>query len=564
MAKVLTGLAALAAGLAPLAAQAQSIEYGSLDEGSSGSDTKSGSKERSGSKHRGGRMGSYVTPYIEAQQIVSAELSPGNEVLTYSQIAAGIDATVAGRNNAASVSLRYERRFGWGKASDGDTYSGLARAYASIVPRAVRIDAGALAARSRIENNGAAVLAPLGDDDSVTHLYSIYAGPSISTHAGDVKIDGHYHIGYTKVDSPDQVAVAPGQQPLDVFDKSTVHNAELRMGTRPGEGLPVGIGAGAGYYREEISNLDQRVEDFHAKADITVPLSRDLAAVGGVGYEKVRISSRDALIGANGLPVVAGGRFVTDKSGPRQIAYDVEGLIWDAGVIWRPSRRTQFEAHVGRRYGTTSYFGSLSYAPNDRSSLNVAVYDNIAGFGGQLNRALANMPAEFTANRNPLSGDITGCVASLEQGSCIAGALGSIRSATFRARGVMANFSLDLGRISAGIGGGYDRRKFIAAPGTVLAVANGVIDENYWLSAYLNGRIDQNSNYAVNVYANWFQSGSAFVGDSNAIGASFAYYRNLTDHVSAHAALGIDGISRQDPLEDQWNASALVGVRYTF
>ena len=32
----------------------------------------------------------------------------------------------------------------------------------------------------------------------------------------------------------------------------------------------------------------------------------------------------------------------------------------------------------------------------------------------------------------------------------------------------------------------------------------------------------------------------------------------------ARAALGIEGITRQAPLEDQWDASALVGVRYTF
>ena len=80
---------------------------------------------------------------------------------------------------------------------------------------------------------------------------------------------------------------------------------------------------------------------------------------------------------------------VTDKSVTRVLAYDTSGLIWDVGLIWRPSRRTAFEAHVGRRYGTTSYYGTFSYAPSDRSSLNVRVYDNVAGFGGQVNRALA-------------------------------------------------------------------------------------------------------------------------------------------------------------------------------
>ena len=39
--------------------------------------------------------------------------------------------------------------------------------------------------------------------------------------------------------------------------------------------------------------------------------------------------------------------------------------------------------------------------------------------------------------------------------------------------------------LNAGVGLGYDRRNFLAARNTVLASANGVVDENYWLAAFL-------------------------------------------------------------------------------
>ena len=508
--------------------------------------------------------GMRIEPYIEAAQIATAELSPGHETLTYSRLAVGVDANIAGRNNQASVSLRYERRIGWGdRAADGDTISGIARISAAVVPNVLRIEAGALAARSKLDGSG--VLGPFSGDRGAGRIYSVYAGPSLSTQAGNVQVDAGYRAGYSKVEAAGLGRSGTGNPGLDVFDESTVHDARLHAGIRPGEGLPVGIGAGAGYSREEISNLDQRVEDFHARADIIVPLSYDFALVGGVGYEDVEISSRDALRDAQGDPVVgAGGHLVTDRSSPRVLAYDVSGLIWDAGVIWRPSRRTQLEAHVGRRYGGTTYSGSFSYAPNDRSALNVAVYDNVAGFGGQLNRALAGLPAEFEVVRNPLSGDISGCVATLEKGNCLTGALGSLRSATFRARGVMASYTIDLGRIQAGLGGGYDRRKFIAAPGTVLAIANGVVDENIWLTGNLHVRLDRQSRVGAEIFANWFQSGSALDGAATAFGAAVSYDRHLTEHFMATAALGIEGISRQDTLDDIWAASALVGVRYSF
>ena len=98
----------------------------------------------------------------------------------------------------------------------------------------------------------------------------------------------------------------------------------------------------------------------------------------------------------------------------------------------------------------------------------------------------------------------------------------------------------------------------------MLAVANGVVDENYWLSAYLNGKIDMRSSFSTNVYANWFRPGTGFGGDKTAFGATAAYYRHLTDHLSATAAVGIDGVNEPAPLVDDWTASALLGVRYNF
>lgn len=553
-------------------AAAQSIGYGDFvgsdapDAGPAG-DAGSSAKRSRGSPKQGSMRGRNVeiVPYIEVAQVVTAELSPGDEVFTYTQVAAGVDAAAIGKNNGVSLSLRYERRIAWDDdTSDGDTISGVAQGYTTLAP-GVQIHAGGLAARTRVEDGGAAILGPLGDDDAVTQVYSVYAGPSIATMAGDVAISANYRAGYTKVEEPDVVRGVPGSPMVDVFDESVVHVASVTAGLAPDRGLPVGIGAGANYYREDISNLDQRVEDFRASGTVTVPVQQDLALTGSIGYEHVEVSSRDALRDANGNPVVgSNGRYVTNKSSPRILAYDIDGLIWDAGVMWRPSSRTALEAHVGRRYGATSVWGTFTYAPNARSSFAVAVYDNVAGFGGQVNRFLAELPTDFEAVRNPITGDLSGCVSSLEDGNCLAGALGSVRSATFRARGVAANYSRRFGEMSAGIGAGYDRRKFIAAPGTVLASANGVVDENYWLAGYFSARIDRSSSFSTNVYAYWLDAGDRLTGDVSALGATAAYYRNITNNLTATAALGLDGLDRDDRLEDLWTASALLGVRYNF
>ncbi|WP_246844931.1 preprotein translocase subunit YajC [Altererythrobacter sp. TH136] len=507
-----------------------------------------------------------TAPYIEANQVLTAELSPGSDAVTYTQVAAGVDLSVQGRNNGGAASVRFEQTLGYdSRMTDSSTLSGVARGYASVVPRAVTVEAGALATRTRIDSNGGATIGSGRDRDNESRVYSAYAGPTVHTRVGDAEVNANYRIGYTRAEAPEGFATAPGAPSVDVFEDSVVQSAGVHAATRAGDGLPVGVGVGAGYYQEDISNLDQRVRDAHFRADVSVPLTPALAAVAGAGYENVKISSRDAVRTADGAPVIgADGRFVTDKSAPRQLAYETEGLIWDVGVMWRPSRRTRAEAHVGKRYDSTTYYGSFAWAPSSRSSVNIAVYDGITGFGGQLTNALVALPADFAANRNAITGDVTGCVASLQGSNCLTGVLGSIRSAVFRGRGINASYARQIGRMSAGVGMGYDRSKFIAAPGTVLGSANGVVDESYWAAAYLSGQIDARSSFNANAYANWLTSDFAGARDASVIGASAAYRRYLLDGLSANAAVGLDHLNGSIAGQDLTTASALLGLRYDF
>jgi hypothetical protein len=548
-------MCAIAALCLPGAAFAQDSDFGS-DGGSKRSEKSGGSSERS----------VQINPYIEASQIVVAELSPGDDVVTFSQVAVGVDASINGRNNGGSVSVRYERTIGYDdNSADSGTLTGIARGYATIVPNALTVEAGALAARTRVDPSGGTTLNALTGDSSVSTIYSAYAGPNLHTSAGDAEINANYRIGYTRFDAPDAFVTTGGGVPVDMFDDSLSQSAAFHVGTRPGEPLPVGLGIGGGSVQEDISNFDQRLRDAHVRADVTVPVSQSVALVGGVGYEDVEISSRDALFDVDGNPVIGSdGRIVTDTSQPRQLAYDVSGLIWDVGVVWRPSTRTSLQATVGRRYDSTSYYGTFSWAPNSRTGVSVSVYDTISGFGSQLNNALAGLPTQFAANRNAVTGDLSGCVASTEGNNCLAGVLGSVRSATYRSRGIAANYSTSIGRMNTGVGFGYDRRTFIAAPGTILAAANGVQDENYWVSFYLDGELGSNAGFTANTYANWLDSGFNSTGDALALGASAAYRRQLLGGLSARAALALDHIDSSLADEGLTAASALVGLRYDF
>lgn len=509
------------------------------------------------------RANRVVQPYIEVGQVLSAQLSPEDDVLTFTTIAVGVDINVQGRNSGAAVSLRYERNIGYGDDSvDTDTISGIARGTLALVPNTLSLEAGALASRTRVDAGGGTTANPLVREDAESRFYSVYAGPSLNTRVGDVGVQGVARVGYNRFESDAALTNAQGQ-PVDVFDDSVTYMGQLRAGTRAGEVLPVGLAVTAGGFQEDIANLDQRVRDVFVRGDVTLPVSPTLALVGGAGYENVEISSRDALRDANGNPVIGSdGRFVTDPTSPRILAFDVDGLLWDVGVMWRPSSRTSLEARVGERYDSTTYYGTFTYTPNQRSSFALSVYDGVTGFGGLLNNSLAGLSSDFEAIRNPVTGDFGGLVNGTE-GQSIVGGLGSVRSAAFRGRGVRASYQRIMGRTTAALGAGYDRRTFIAAPGTVLAPLDGLTDESYYVIGGLTRQIGQNANLTTNAYVNWFDSASPG-GDVTAIGGSAAYNQSLTRRLTARAALAVDYFDSEFTAEDFAFATALVGLRYDF
>jgi hypothetical protein len=128
----------------------------------------------------------------------------------------------------------------------------------------------------------------------------------------------------------------------------------------------------------------------------------------------------------------------------------------------------------------------------------------------------------------------------------------------------MASVGVSGNRLQYGVGAGYDRRKFLAAPGTVLAVANGVIDENVWVAAYLNGRIDRE-------FQLWHQCLGQLVPKRRRLDWRLQLgWRNRRLLPFDHQPPDRDGGGRAWTgsaailSEDVWSAQALVGVRYSF
>ncbi len=502
-------------------------------------------------------------PYIEAQQVLVADLKNGGDVLTYSTVAAGVDASVQTRGAEAQVNVRYERLIAYDNGvDDQDIFSGLARGSVVVSP-GLSFEAGGIAARSKVDSRGPSPTNLVGNPDNVTQVYSVYAGPTVATQIGDLQVNAAYRVGYTKVEARDAGNLPAGQTPISSFDDSISHSANASIGMQPGA-LPIGWSVGVGYDREDADQLDQRYEGKYVRGDITVPITRSFAVVGGIGYEDIEVSERDAVRDAAGDPVLdTDGRLVTDSNSPRLTAYKEDGIIWDAGVMWRPSPRTSLSATVGQRYGSETYTGSFTYQPSKEFAVNVSAYDTVSGFGNFLNDNLASLPTQFRANRNPLSGDLGGCAFGETGGFCFNDALQTASNAAFRTRGVSAAISGKVNRWDTGVAVGYSRRKFLTSSVGAQAQLDGLVDQNYFAVAYLGTDIDRKSRFDTNAYFNYFDPG--FVGASNvlAAGINAAYYRQIYRGLSATAAVGLDAYNQED-FDSELTGSALVGLRYSF
>ncbi|MEO5868009.1 MAG: hypothetical protein ABIS14_12615 [Sphingomonas sp.] len=504
-----------------------------------------------------------ITPYIEIGQVLTADLNSG-DVLTYSTLAAGVDASVQTKRVEAQVSYRYERRFSYDKkVGDDDIHSGLARVAAHVAP-GLTVEAGALATRTRSDIRGAAPGVLAGNVDNISQVYSAYAGPTYATQAGPLTVGASYRIGYTKVETPTGPTAPAGSPPLDRFDQSNSQVAGVSVGAKAGTALPVGVTLAAQWQRDDATQLDQRFDDKNVRGDVVAPIAPTVALTAGAGYEKVTVSQRDPVLDTAGVPVTdANGRFVTDKSSPRRIAYQTDGLIYDAGVIWRPSRRTTLEARVGKRYGGVSYTGSFSYAAASGVGVQIGVYDSVDTFGHQLESGIASLPTEFIAQRDAFGQQFSGCVAGTAgtAGGCLNGVFQSISTSAYRTRGVDAVLSVSGRRLSYGGGIGYSQRRFYSPGGTGFTI-DGVTDRSVYADAFGSLALTRQSGISTDLFVNYYESGIAAASSVTSVGATGSYYHNF-GHLGATASLGIYSFSQKD-IDNQVSGQAQVGMRYQF
>ncbi|MGQ0558183.1 MAG: hypothetical protein ACT4OE_01145 [Sphingosinicella sp.] len=503
------------------------------------------------------RQRSQIRPYLEVSQVVSHDID-GGDTLTYTTAAAGVDGIVRSRRITVALSYRYQRNFDYQTPlGDTDMHSGVAMVNAQVIPGALQFDAGAMATRTGGEGRA---LGTTVSDPSV-EVYSFFAGPSLSARAGPVAITGIYRLGYVMIDDDN-----PTGGPREDLDSSIAHNATASIGMAPGL-LPIGWTVGAGHVRSENEGeFNHLFQGTYVRGDVVVPLSPTFAVTAGIGYEDIEASQLDFARDAAGNPVIGpDGRPRADPARPRVLTYQISGLIYDAGLIWRPTAHTELQARAGHRYGGTTVMGNLTHRFGPRSGVNLTVFDTVETFSNRLVNNISSLPQGFQVQRDPLTGAIGGCVFGNDPGSavCIDQTLQTIRGHSARSRGAGLVFS-GSGRLwSWGAGASYVHNRFGRPADPVFNLLGPVETQSLSLNASLGRQLSRTSQVGFSTFASWFDTNAAGAEPVFSAGGTLGHSLSfLFDRLQLNSSLGL--YHTDDGVQANTVGSAQLGLRLSF
>jgi len=486
-----------------------------------------------------------IQPYLEVQQVFSADLSGDNhDAVTYTGLAAGVDASVKSARAEGQLSYRYDHYSSWSRRfRDTDTHNGLASFAYQATPD-ISLHAAGIATRARGSLSLATPGLAFGNLNNTQQIYAIQAGPSYAHQFGDLDVKGDYRFGWTRSDNGiGATDLGPGQPVLQNDFTTLSHTLDASVGMRPGvSGLPFGWTVSGGYEHDSIHFLDGRYSDKFGRVDIVYPLTHAVALEGGIGWEQGRATQAAILTDADGNAILDSHRNLqSDPSKPRLLAYDQDGLIWDVGVLWRPSPRTSLEVRGGQRYGDWVVTGRFSHKLTPQASLEVVAYDDVESFGRQLTSAIGALPTSFAPNDLAIPSPLSTCVfgANGGAGGCLP-ALNSVNSNFYRSRGVYALLSGTRGRWTYGLGVQYDHRRYLAPDqgGDIISFA-GVHEQSVSVDGEIGRKLSPVSSVTLTALATWYDTDLLDVGWHSSYGVIGTYNREFSRRLLGSALLGI-------------------------
>lgn len=516
-----------------------------------------------------------IDPSIELRQVF--DLPIDDDFTTYSEAVIGVDGAIQTRRVHGQLSYRFAQRFEEvGDIANNQSHSLIARGDADVIPGTLRVDAGAFATFLNRDLRRRVSFDDDANNGNLAQTYSAYVAPSFHQRLGAfAEFDATYRIAYVNVDEADVSRLGGGVGGVDTqlgaYADSVNQSLDARFGNREASGKFRWDLAGSAQ-DERTDRLDQHYRSYLGRVELEYALNRDFALLGSVGYEDIKSSEEQILTDAAGVPLVdAEGHFIIDPNAPRRVSYDQDGLVYDGGFRWTPSRRTFLQIRVGKRFGEFNVNGQLRYEPSPRLGVTASWSESVSTFGQLLTQDFNGVPVSFFIPGGNRVG-FGGCILGVDPatGTCLLNWTQSITNATFRNQAGQLIIETKRGATRASLSAIYTKRRYVdtqqlQAPGSPPvdpSLANRA-DETISLIAGVDRDLGAGRHLSASLHGDRYRFALSHARADYYAGLWTAYRQLINRHLDARVTSSITRrFSKID--KDRTDAVVTAGLVYHF
>jgi hypothetical protein len=494
-----------------------------------------------------------ITPRIEVRQVFGDTFDggAGSDPGMLTVVSPGVSIQVRAPRADAFIEASYERRMPIATTvTDRNRLNLTARITLEPVEDLFFVDAGGAIFRQALNSRGFIPLNPDIDTPNQATTYNFFVSPRLERRVNEwVSVGAGYTLSgnyYTGRNVDQFVRFDPNAPPLPGFgfgDFNTnqlSHNSYVSLTSGPAWGN-VRWTARGGYEWTDRDRFDGRYRTYNGRLDGEYALTRQFSVVGSVGYEDILDRENGLLLDANGRTRVdpVTGRILEDPAN-RVTVFSQDGVIWDAGIRWSPSQRTEFTVRGGRRYGDTVLNGQLRLQPARGVSVIGSYGESLQNDGRLVTESIAGRSVSQFAQQRQGVGIFPFLVGfDPITNTPITGQL-AINSANFLQRNGSIGLTVDRRGYTASLALFYDSRKplrIFTLPGQA-PIDPAVLDErdnSYGVTTNLTRRFNERSsgNFGITVRRNEFN----VLQDQNdwLYGLNVGYQYRLSDNIQASA-----------------------------
>lgn len=328
-----------------------------------------------------------ITPYVELRKVSQWTL-PGKRLGIYAEPSAGISALFDTKRVDGSIGYQVFAPVAIKDEYDrGMRHTGSAAIAANLIRDYVNL--GATANANLLNTGFSGLFNPDFDDPTRQQVYGASVQPAFGhVFANRISVNANYSYGLMEANSGNQPALVIGA-PFDPARAGLTGASDSRSQaasasiSNVGRSSRIRARATGSWQKDRTEQLDTHFDSARAIGDVEIVINRDFSLLGSGGYEDVKDEADNLLIDeVTGLPVPdAQGLIQADPRQPRITNFEYKGETYDAGFRFSPTRRFDLTARAGKRLGSFSAFGSLTYDVNSITSFLASYNEGIDNFG---------------------------------------------------------------------------------------------------------------------------------------------------------------------------------------